>query len=1623
MSGGKCNQFSFQAAMAASSSSFRIPRPPRVPPAGAARHEWVRPNQTLLFDKAKESEKISTYHIPVRLPPVGNGFRGFIYHEVDGNLGMGEDVIGPSFLVGFVIEVMVHPFTCKNERVHANTEGDTFKLDTPIAKPIYGLLEDAKGHVHAISLSLIKPSTLIKGIGLTDHAFNWSGFPPKVGRTDSLAKNQGLVMGIQVHNQDLCPAGTAPVFRIGWESAKSLTLRDVRFFDLVSTPELSAAPGYWLTYKLMNYAALTTLKEDRLETPEVDQLYEGAGANKPEHRPTSLKGGSSSRAAASGEIRVVNASPNPYDGLDDFIGEPLPFASDQDGETADVNAEDAEGGRAEDTLNDQEGGDSSSSPASKLPRLDPCGAMRWQSLLGNTAPRSEEDQYGGVGTPKEREDTTPQSVVQVLPDVGDVEIPGTRLEGIVEGQDLTSASGGSSIREDSPVLVDQTTDETSESEDGESPDRTKDDLGVEKNEDAQVDSSDLPRCLFHYYLEKAGIIIDQEMLRKDCGPCDPGMSKFCSAHVKIARSLVGLLQGGLTDRQETHPPNSGEAERRWCDPENALVEGSKYWTPQRGRGKGQSFPPLSVWSSELGLRPEPPSPHGTPKILKSERRIQLELTNREYRLAYYLRQYFPRRAQPYPIYWDMDQPLPSPDSVMTMAEDLVTNFDLVGGMGQLVGNHMVVLMKVEPRWTPGLDVLGRPHLPQPFRVMIGRVAKYDAELETLGVHASDISSELEEADYIHFDREHLSRAVDDLTEYWKWCVHWVQSKLLDQVDYTDVRTGYQYILLGRLPITLAERYAKWRYKLDFDQGLDTLLLKALNPEEYERRRTVGIEIYNQEAADMRSYGIQACTSHLSDSDLELLVRCHPRARSREYSVEHSRTAVGVSTSSVRDTPLSAKVRKADPRVVSRESYYLSNQLFGPDNTQEAKLHVQWEDGLQSFSTPQKYDDNPGEGLSRGAQEARPNVVWRTPSQKGNNQIATEILGQRGVVSNIPARPQVSRTPIPVSALTPEIKRLAALRSTEAYPRLGKFGAKNVLGKSPGKEQGSEEFDEPSFAPVDRPLPDVDADELPVKSATSFRRSAPRGHTTPIGDLGSDFRREPSGGDPGLRATYRDPGSRPSRRAGLDDFTDTRDLMDSMRRMAVATESSARVKTQGDIYKDLNLLPLQYEMLSNPTLGAVLTMIPTVYHIYGVRGHLPPLTPQMNGPARYRSTMDYLYYDAPWVDPALLLELRIRLTPRILIVLSFGLFKGTMAFHPSDVVMVSEESHLDMATPGFHLSGKSLPASGLPKLTPPEPHKLTTNFTAFWELLDHFVLLFSLIYGEGHRIPLTLLIQDLKALQRKDHGLTTREIADLFTRILGYHQDQIITAFTERGGLLSHIQTQEELLAEASREDIDTELMPRLVPWPRFTPGSPAYNTFYLGPREFLYQYQRDLSVRKLREEAEAARSKKPVKRFGQGQQPEIQDLTSEEIIEDVDVGGAFGGNIRPREIPAKKEPPSDPKPEKPKKKQPGPRPKPFVLTTEQLAKGTYALFELQQHLLTTKSIKEGQEICLRFLSHIGCNKCDRVHLPKEALSGVTISPWLKILMITHKGYRGDKVLNDTSAQLSALARLVKQGSA
>lgn len=100
------------------------------------------------------------------------------------------------------------------------------------------------------------------------------------------------------------------------------------------------------------------------------------------------------------------------------------------------------------------------------------------------------------------------------------------------------------------------------------------------------------------------------------------------------------------------------------------------------------------------------------------------------------------------------------------------------------------------------------------------------------------------------------------------------------------------------------------------------------------------------------------------------------------------------------------------------------------------------------------------------------------------------------------------------------------------------------------------------------------------------------------------------------------------------------------------------------------------------------------------------------------------------------------------------------------------------------------------------------------------------------------------------------MADLFSRILGAHQDDIISAFTVSGGLLTHIKSQEDLLSEAARSDVSTDLLCRLVHHglalpqvqKRMTPSTRAH-------REFMYRFHRDLSVKKLREDTVASRGK------------------------------------------------------------------------------------------------------------------------------------------------------------------------
>lgn len=1650
-------QFPFQRVPAATASP--VPLDPRV----GQEHTWTRSNQTLPFDQGKVSENLLTYHIPIRFPPIHDGFLGFTYNA-DGNGDFGiPGAKAPFQLVGVVIEVTAIPFKCKNTK--------EFELPTPLAKLVYGLLEDVSGHMHAIALTFIKPSTLIRGMGLTDKAFNLAGFPPKLVIDEEVEDAQALIMGIQHHRPEFCPPGTSPIFRVGWHSARKIYGDEgpPRYLDLVSSSELTAAPGHWLSYKLMDSITMEgeDLRTERAKYPSIDKLYEQAGVMGIQYAPPYAAEGKFVNFMAVGR-RTYNASPNPYAGVRDIDLDAPPFFDPEaliyatDGEAEEDAERMTEGDREAEVNSNNLGGMGSSSAGStssslgvQLPDFGKFGTSPWEEVLrrevsGDLSRAAVTEALGrhlGVG---DNLSVTGDDTTRVYP-----EYLSSRPLGIAPGGLGESNPGGEGDTLPLPLVVDHqkgVPPATSElgfgRDDGLSTSAEGDMIGGTNSETETTEErgeamaeDQRTACNVLSIFGRFGLFKgDNEAVSSCVWSNDlPHLGELCGKHSEQVQALCLWYQ-------EVKDQSSGESSRvevpiapkirvlgpsGVTDPEDSLVNPSRWWNINRGRGAGQSFPPASAWEATAGFAPIHLGSTSGPLILKSERRTQLELINREHRLAFYLRRYYPSGSQPYPIYWNMDDPLPNSEASLTLVEALIPNLDVIGGLGQLERSFMVVVMRVEPDWSPGLDRDGVPTLPHQFPVMLCRVAGYDHTLGELTLYRTESLYEPEEPT-IRFDREHVTLASEDMVDYWKWCVNWIQAKRLSQVEPDDVRWDYQYVLLGRVPLSVASNYSSWIHVPRIDQGIYTHVLRALNPEEYERRRDLGKRIYTAELAEIRGYGIRACTPELSDEDLDILLGRDFRPRyMRSTEPTPARTQSWERSSAGPSTPLSMAVRNADPQRVSRESMALASQLFQDSSLKDLRdTHVRWLDGSSGYATPLKPPDinsRPSEQLSGGARVAGSTPLgFYTPTpRRGTDGRSSSVPS-----SSTQSRPntqstrgwQQGKAPVPDSARTPEIQRLAALRLAGGdLPQVGRYGAKS--GKTSDEKKEDEEISGGSGVRGDRKSVRLGGPPLGSTPKGGTRLDPPK---TP-GFLGDNFDHEPSGDEEdSSRLDTAGERSDPRRREDWSEGpTGTKAFMDSMRRMAVATESSALFKTQGDIYKDLNLMSLQYEMLSNPTLGVVLTMIPTVYHIYGVTGHLPPLTPQMTGPTRYRTTMDYFYQEAPWSAPALLMELRIKLTPRLLIVLTFGIFRGTMAFHPSDIIMVPENNLHEMCSPHFHLSGKSLPPSGLAKLTAPDPTKLTHDFTAFWELLDHFVSLFCLVYGVGHRVPLTTLVQELKDLRRRDYGLTTREMADLFTRILGFHQEKIISAFTASGGLLAHIKCQEDLLAEASRTDVDLDLMPRLVPWPSFVPGSPAYTTFYLGPREFMYQFQRDISVRKLREDTDAARIKKPIKpgKYG-GEIDEDQDVNFEgrddSIPEDLGPVGAVMPKAPGPGVP--RGPRAEPGPDKPKPRI-GPRPKPFVLTTEQMAKGTYALFELQQHLCTTKVLKDGQEICIRYLSHAGCTKCDRVHLPREALSGITISPWLKILMITHKGYRGEALLGDPTAQLRALARLVKAGKA
>ena len=129
-------------------------------------------------------------------------------------------------------------------------------------------------------------------------------------------------------------------------------------------------------------------------------------------------------------------------------------------------------------------------------------------------------------------------------------------------------------------------------------------------------------------------------------------------------------------------------------------------------------------------------------------------------------------------------------------------------------------------------------------------------------------------------------------------------------------------------------------------------------------------------------------------------------------------------------------------------------------------------------------------------------------------------------------------------------------------------------------------------------------------------------------------------------------------------------------------------------------------------------------------------------------------------------------------------------------------------------------------------------------------------NEGHRVPLTTLVLDLKDICKLDLGLTAYQTANLFTRTLGFHQTQILNAFGSADGTLSHIRTMDDFLAELSSSASEEDLLARIPPWPRLAPGSPAYLELYSGAKEWFLRLSQDLSVKVLQEAHESTHLKR-----------------------------------------------------------------------------------------------------------------------------------------------------------------------
>ena len=266
-------------------------------------YEWTRILQGLVFDHGKGAGRNGfSYLLPLRFPPTVEGFKGFVY-IARGSLGI--PLAAPPFkLVGVVIEVTVNNFEAKNLSGFPHLEPD-IALPTPLAKLVYAIMEDSNGVVHAMSLTTLKPNSIIRG--LPDNLFQIAGFPKGVSHT----RDQGLVMGIPLYRDTTCIPNTFPLMQLGWETFYEAGRENFKEVQLLVRSDVSAYPGSWLSYKVPDAVSCGGyLAQVRRDFPVINDLYILAGAKGVEYGDPTIP----THVHNLHSLRRYNTSrsPNPY---------------------------------------------------------------------------------------------------------------------------------------------------------------------------------------------------------------------------------------------------------------------------------------------------------------------------------------------------------------------------------------------------------------------------------------------------------------------------------------------------------------------------------------------------------------------------------------------------------------------------------------------------------------------------------------------------------------------------------------------------------------------------------------------------------------------------------------------------------------------------------------------------------------------------------------------------------------------------------------------------------------------------------------------------------------------------------------------------------------------------------------------------------------------------------------------------------------------------------------------------------------------------------------------------------------------------------------------------------------